>query len=957
MDSTQGGEVVTAAGTEPPRFRSVDHPVAGCLNFVISRYVADTWGRATSIRVRQSCVRAGRLCVRLQQPRRRRARRRLLIYIPDCSKALFHLVKGVLLLPIASREKTNRSGNETGKRTMSDAKYFQTTKRGEIHELKEELHTNDKAKQKEAVKKVIAAMTVGKDVSMLFPDVCNCMQTPNIELKKLVYLYLINYAKSQPDLAIMAVNTFVKDASDGNPLIRALAVRTMGCIRVQQITEYLTSPLLKCLRDEDPYVRKTAAICVVKLYDINPELVQEQGFLELVVGLVSDQNPSVVANAVACLSEIAEASGHQNIFGLAPGSLPKLLAALNECSEWGQVHILDAISLFHTDDAKIAESTIERVVPRLQHSNAAVVLSAAKVVLNNLLLITDPETIKLYTKKLAPPLVTLLSAEPEIQYVALRNIQLITQNRPMILANDIKVFFCRYNDPTYVKVEKVDVMIMLASERNVEQVLMELKEYAYAEVDVDFVRKAVRAIGRCALKIESSAERCVAVLVDLIQTKVAYVVQEAIVVIKDIFRKYPNKYESVIGTLCENLESLEEPEAKAALIWIIGQYAERIDNSQELLEAFIEEFADLDVEVQLQLLTATVKLFLKKPANSQGTVKEILQLATTKSTNPDLRDRGYIYWRLLSSDPEKARQVVLGEHATVQYDSQRLDNALLETLLKQVSSLASVYHKPPQSFLVDSGRQAVTLASSPGGDTKGWGGAPQVVSAGGTASAADSLDVLDLVGGGGGASHKPAVVDDLLDLLGDIGGGGGGGPPVTMQGGRGGGVIDLMGGLSIEDGMGGGGSGDFGGAGGTGASASSKPLKTLLTGDKGGGMAINGVVNRRGGKVFYDFEFQNTGAGELSGIAIQFNKNFLGLTNAAPLQVMLLAICAHTRTHRHIHNHLHTHTHTHTHTSTHTHTHTHAHAHTHTHTRTRTHTLTRTHKNSFTLICICIYIC
>jgi AP-1 complex subunit beta-1 len=97
---------------------------------------------------------------------------------------------------------------------MSDAKYFQTTKRGEIHELKEELHTNDKAKQKEAVKKVIAAMTVGKDVSMLFPDVCNCMQTPNIELKKLVYLYLINYAKSQPDLAIMAVNTFVKDASE-----------------------------------------------------------------------------------------------------------------------------------------------------------------------------------------------------------------------------------------------------------------------------------------------------------------------------------------------------------------------------------------------------------------------------------------------------------------------------------------------------------------------------------------------------------------------------------------------------------------------------------------------------------------------------------------------------------------------------------------------------------------------
>ena len=80
-------------------------------------------------------------------------------------------------------------------------------------------------------------MTVGKDVSALFPDVVNCMQTDNLELKKLVYLYLMNYAKSQPDMAIMAVNTFVKDCEDTNPLIRALAVRTMGCIRLYFICE------------------------------------------------------------------------------------------------------------------------------------------------------------------------------------------------------------------------------------------------------------------------------------------------------------------------------------------------------------------------------------------------------------------------------------------------------------------------------------------------------------------------------------------------------------------------------------------------------------------------------------------------------------------------------------------------------------------------------------------------
>ena len=64
-------------------------------------------------------------------------------------------------------------------------------------------------------------------------------------------------------------------------------------------------------------------------------------------------------------------------------------------------------------------------------------------------------------KKLAPPLVTLLSAEPEIQYVALRNINLIVQKRNEILKNEMKVFFVKYNDPIYVKLEKLDIMIRL----------------------------------------------------------------------------------------------------------------------------------------------------------------------------------------------------------------------------------------------------------------------------------------------------------------------------------------------------------------------------------------------------------------------------------------------------------------------------------------------------------------
>uniref|UniRef100_UPI00398F7BC0 AP-1 complex subunit beta-1 isoform X2 n=1 Tax=Pristiophorus japonicus TaxID=55135 RepID=UPI00398F7BC0 len=784
--------------------------------------------------------------------------------------------------------------------TMTDSKYFTTTKKGEIFELKAELNSDKKEKKKEAVKKVIASMTVGKDVSALFPDVVNCMQTDNLELKKLVYLYLMNYAKSQPDMAIMAVNTFVKDCEDPNPLIRALAVRTMGCIRVDKITEYLCEPLRKCLKDEDPYVRKTAAVCVAKLHDINAQLVEDQGFLDTLKDLISDSNPMVVANAVAALSEIAESHPNSNLLDLNPQTINKLLTALNECTEWGQIFILDCLANYSPKDDREAQSICERVTPRLSHANSAVVLSAVKVLMKFMeMLSKDLDYYGTLLKKLAPPLVTLLSAEPELQYVALRNINLIVQKRPEILKHEMKVFFVKYNDPIYVKLEKLDIMIRLASQANIAQVLAELKEYA-TEVDVDFVRKAVRAIGRCAIKVEQSAERCVSTLLDLIQTKVNYVVQEAIVVIKDIFRKYPNKYESVIATLCENLDSLDEPEARAAMIWIVGEYAERIDNADELLESFLEGFHDESTQVQLQLLTAIVKLFLKKPTETQELVQQVLSLATQDSDNPDLRDRGYIYWRLLSTDPVAAKEVVLAEKPLISEETDLIEPTLLDELICHIGTLASVYHKPPSAFVEGSrGVQHKRLPPRSGSN-----------------ESTESPDVAPSAAAQP-TEQQPAVIPSQGDLLGDLlnldlG------PPVsvppipssTVQMGAmdllGGGLDSLLGGdlsgspaigagygtpavmpASLNATVGGGLSDLFDLAGGIGMSSGSyvAPKTIWLPAAKAKGLEISGTFSRRMGHIYMDISLMNKAMQVMTDFAIQFNRNSFGMAPAAPLQV------------------------------------------------------------------------
>lgn len=178
----------------------------------------------------------------------------------------------------------------------------------------------------------------------------------------------------------------------------------------------------------------------------------------------------------------------------------------------------------------------------------------------------------------------------------MRNIDLLLQKQPDILSKELRVFFCKYNDPPYVKFQKLEIMVRIANEKNVDQFLSELKEYAL-EVDMDFVRRAVRAIGQVAIKIESACEKCVNTLLDLINTKVNYIVQEAIVVIKDIFRKYPG-YEGIIPTLCKCIDDLDEPNARAALIWIVGEYAEKISNAGDILASFVDGFSEEFTQVR-----------------------------------------------------------------------------------------------------------------------------------------------------------------------------------------------------------------------------------------------------------------------------------------------------------------------------------------------------------------------
>lgn len=285
---------------------------------------------------------------------------------------------------------------------------------------------------------------------------------------------------------------------------------------------------------------------MAKIYQIMPSHTKEFGFIKLLQGLLQDGNSIVVANAAAALYEISKEAG-KNYIKANKETIGKLLNALNESNEWGQVYILESIISYKPKERKEADEIIERILPRLQHANPAVVLGATKNVLHFLEFVEDGDAKTATLKKLAAPLITMLSAEPEIQYVVLCNILMMLAKIPNIFEKNVKMFFVRFSDPSYVRSLKVDVLVSVADAGNVDLIISELREYCN-DIDQDFVRRAIRAIGQVVCKIERVAKKGVEALKEHITHEGGSesALQEAVVVACKIFRKYPKKFDALI---------------------------------------------------------------------------------------------------------------------------------------------------------------------------------------------------------------------------------------------------------------------------------------------------------------------------------------------------------------------------------------------------------------------------
>ena len=568
--------------------------------------------------------------------------------------------------------------------------------KGKVQELQQDLAAALEKKSESqigtAMMRIISNMTMGIDMLPLSETVLLVGKMTGA-IQKLFHLYCITYCKLDIPFGKAASRFIIKDLNNQNPLLRAASMRTLSHFPIEFVLEILQEPLKKALSDDDPYLSKTAAVCIARLFASSPETVINAGFLNYLRDLLQSKNPTVIANSLAACMYISENSTTFK-FRIDYDLASRLISCLDQCSEWAQIYILESVMTFEPKDAEEALLCAEKVCPRLQHSNSGIVMASVRLIIYLASFAPTASKMNQLITKCSSPMIALLGNRPEIEYTALKNIELILQKHPDFITN-VSTFFCKYDDPIYVKVSKLAIISQLVNESNIAKVLDELQLYS-TEIDVDFVRRSVRVIGRCALMIDAATEVCVKVLIGLLDSKISYVVQEATIVMRDLYRKYPNKYLNVLDKIIACTDIIDdEEESKAALIWIIGEYAEKIPESDTLLSNYLQNVAEDGEMAQYSILTASMRLFFKKPAEGRKLLPTVLKVMTEEIDNPDLRDRGYMYWRMLASDPIAAQTIIMGKKPLISLSKNSIESDKLGKLIFHLSTLSSLTFVPP----------------------------------------------------------------------------------------------------------------------------------------------------------------------------------------------------------------------------------------------------------------------
>lgn len=452
----------------------------------------------------------------------------------------------------------------------------------------------------------------------------------------MVYIYLLHYAESEPDLALLSINTIQKSLSDQSPQVRAMALRVMSGIRVPVISQIVSLAIKKGCGDMSPFVRKAAALAIPKCYRLDPNTLPQ--LLDYLSTLLADKQYFVAGSAVTAFLEVCP-----DRIDLIHKHYKGLVRKLVDMDEWGQLATLKLVTIYcrkcfpkrtRRITTKIADSAysdepseqkvnsdgeedqeldpdlelfLKACKNMLQSRNSAVIVSVARC----FFYLGTPE----YVACAAGPLVALLRSPPDIQQVALVNMVAFCLEWPKLFVRYATHFLVHGTDSTLLSCLKFEILTLIFPRCEAfmkEMILGELRHFTRASNN-ELVQAAVQAIGRCAQHDPKASTRCMQLLFKQMSSHDGNLVAESVTVIRHLIQQAPQSHVKTVIQLAKSLDTTVNPEARASIIWLVGEFAGigGEDNiAPDVLRILAKTFADESEAAKLQIVLLAAKVYL-----------------------------------------------------------------------------------------------------------------------------------------------------------------------------------------------------------------------------------------------------------------------------------------------------------------------------------------------------------
>lgn len=455
--------------------------------------------------------------------------------------------------------------------------------------IRKQLESGSDVERLEGVKHVLALISKGRDPTPFLASVFKLASTTSLEVHKLVYIVVLRYARTQPDLALLSINSFQRDLTEPNALIRGMALRTLSGMRVKAAESIVTLAIGKAVRDTHPYVRRVAAYALMRSYQADPD--NAETYVDLVHTLLRDRSPQVLGPALAAYTAICP-----DKWDMLHRHFRKLCYALSDMDAWSQpgaVNLLVHYARLHLLEPHDAQDMdpdlallVDHIEPLLASTNPGVVTAAVQA-----LLFVAPAA---RHRRAIAALVRLVRDTPDVAYIATLRVLALDAAYIPLVAPMAAHFYVRADDPEYLARAKLRVLLRIAQPGTARALADELVVYTQA-ASVAVALDSVTALGNVACRFDAHAAHCLKLLIGIAQdpSSPEPVASRAVQVAK-MLMAIPNVIgdKVIVRVVAQfalrlfaplaragrpkdaHLPSiLLDPSSRAAALWMLGQYA------------------------------------------------------------------------------------------------------------------------------------------------------------------------------------------------------------------------------------------------------------------------------------------------------------------------------------------------------------------------------------------------